>query len=297
VTSCGSYTCGPTACLTTCQTDAQCTGGTFCGGGHCAPKPPDVGAACMSDGDCAQGNCVDGYCCDRACAGQCEACNLPNLNAPCPPVTGARGGARAARATDGTACGGVCDGVAPTCSYPAASATCRAASCADGVATSAASCDGAGHCPRAITSACPSHACALTACAPVATDAGDGAPPDAPAPPDDAGPAPDGASADAGCRTPMGRTPVPRPDAAAESSSRRTRRDRSHAPAHSRSSRSAAVVADVGRKALRRRATSIGSSWRRPPSSRSTERSRPGCRCREPQLKYAQHDRVPSAKR
>src|SRR5262249_34211451 len=66
-TSCGSYTCGATACKTSCTSNTDCTTGFFCLGGVCTTVKGQ-GAACTDPSQCSTGACVDGVCCENACA-------------------------------------------------------------------------------------------------------------------------------------------------------------------------------------------------------------------------------------
>jgi len=163
--SCGTFTCGDTACRTGCQLDTQCAEGAYCNGTGCVEKKI-AGGACDGDHECSAGHCTDGTCCDQACQGQCQACDVAGHEGVCTNVTGAPHGDRAACDTDGSACGGACGGDNPlACAFPGAAVACRAPSCADGAATLAATCDGAGACPAVQTQQCGAYACGETACA------------------------------------------------------------------------------------------------------------------------------------
>jgi hypothetical protein len=151
--ACAPFTCGPTACKTSCTTDADCQGGLFCNNGACLGTKPN-GAMCTASTQCTSGFCVDGFCCDKACGGTCEACDVtPGVCKVVP--AGAPHGARTCNGS-GT-CGGSCNGVSNACSYPIA--PCRAASCSGGTETAAASCDGNGFCPAASTRSCAPYVC------------------------------------------------------------------------------------------------------------------------------------------
>src|SRR5207253_3055547 len=163
--SCGAYSCGATACKTSCSGDGDCSAGNYCNASNqCVGKKPQA-SACGAEHECATGACVDGACCDRACGGQCEACDVAGSVGMCSPATGAPHGTRSACASDGTVCGGRCDGVHPAaCTYPGNSVSCRNASCVGGTATLAASCDGAGDCPALQTQTCAPFSCGPAAC-------------------------------------------------------------------------------------------------------------------------------------
>ncbi len=56
---------------------AGCSGpNCACGVNGCAL---DLGASCVSSGDCAAGHCVDGVCCNSACSGNCNRCDGGSL--------------------------------------------------------------------------------------------------------------------------------------------------------------------------------------------------------------------------
>src|SRR5262249_28025568 len=70
---CLPYMCSGGACLTSCQSDADCTADYTCVGppnGVCKLRQ---GKACSSGTQCASTFCVDGYCCNNDCTGTCRA--------------------------------------------------------------------------------------------------------------------------------------------------------------------------------------------------------------------------------
>jgi len=72
-TSCDRFTCGPTACRTTCSGDGDCASGYFCLGGDCVAKRAP-GGSCGAPSHCTTGFCVGGVCCGEACDGGCGSC-------------------------------------------------------------------------------------------------------------------------------------------------------------------------------------------------------------------------------
>jgi len=135
--ACGDLVCGPSACLITCATKADCVNTShFCEAGKCIPQQAN-GSACTRDEACAGGICVDGVCCESKCEGQCQACDVPGQAGKCVPVKGKPHGKRtdceknasdscASKACDGsntTSCaatvgpcsGYACDDVAKEC--------------------------------------------------------------------------------------------------------------------------------------------------------------------------------------
>lgn len=162
-TTCAPFVCGPTECLTTCRSDADCVNGFFCREGRCVARIPP-GQMCTTSAECATGFCVDGVCCNAACTGQCEACDNPGSLGTCSPVRGAPHGAR--RACGGTGvCAGTCDGSNRTaCTFPSDQTQCSMPSCMNGVETQSATCDGRGNCSPARMRDCGRYACSATAC-------------------------------------------------------------------------------------------------------------------------------------
>ena len=164
-TNCNTFTCGATACNTTCAADSQCADGFYCSANACVPKTTS-GGTCARDGECGSGFCTDGLCCNSACNGQCEACDVTGHEGVCSPASGApHGTVRVACDSDGSSCGGSCDGTTrANCTYPDATAQCRAPSCAAGDATLAASCDGQGNCPTVQHQLCNPYVCGADQC-------------------------------------------------------------------------------------------------------------------------------------
>ena len=80
--NCTPYTCGATACNTTCAGDGQCVNTHFCMGTTCTLKKVN-GQTCNGANECQSNICVDGVCCDAACAGDCQACDLGGSEGTC----------------------------------------------------------------------------------------------------------------------------------------------------------------------------------------------------------------------
>jgi alpha-tubulin suppressor-like RCC1 family protein len=117
-----------------------------------------IGAVCSAGDVCAgAAPCVDHRCCEVACTGQCEACDVPQMEGHCVPVSGPPHGNRTACIGDTTGpCAGSCDGTTTdACIYP--TAPCTVASCFSNVATSAKLCSN-GSCP---TGAADTQTCHL----------------------------------------------------------------------------------------------------------------------------------------
>lgn len=165
-TECAPYRCLNGACMTSCSSDGDCLGATYCrGDGVCAALLA-TGEACERRDQCESRWCVDGFCCGSRCDEQCEACNVDGVQGTCSPIEGAPRGSRSPCATDGSACGGACNGRLRTeCIYPGSSQGCREASCSAGVAIFAARCRGDGTCPEPTQLDCAPLSCDGDTCA------------------------------------------------------------------------------------------------------------------------------------
>jgi hypothetical protein len=131
-------------------------GGQSSGGGQGSGGGAATGSPCTKDAACASGVCADGFCCDRVCDGQCEACDVANLEGTCSRVTGTPHAPRATCGGSGP-CAGTCDGNSTICTFPGAQTICGAA--CDGT------CDGAGTCNSSSGAACPNgFACGASGC-------------------------------------------------------------------------------------------------------------------------------------
>ncbi len=65
--SCGNYTCGSTACRTSCTSDTQCASTAWCQANKCVAKIAD-GGSCGGNNQCTSGHCIGGVCCHTSCA-------------------------------------------------------------------------------------------------------------------------------------------------------------------------------------------------------------------------------------
>jgi hypothetical protein len=75
--SCSPYFCDGVSgtCPGRCTVDGDCSTGTYCDAGACAPLQI-LGDRCVRGGTCASTFCVDGRCCDGACGNPCDACDV-----------------------------------------------------------------------------------------------------------------------------------------------------------------------------------------------------------------------------
>src|SRR5262249_20017958 len=136
--------------------------------GACKPKLQN-GQPCAAKDACESHICTDGFCCNAPCQGQCEACDVPQGEGACVPVTGIPHGSRvscAAATPDNPCAEASCDGtVRELCAaYVGPSVLCRPQSCKNGLETLAAGCDGHGQCPDAETKTCEPFVCGASAC-------------------------------------------------------------------------------------------------------------------------------------
>ncbi len=129
--SCGPFTCGATACKTTCATSADCGSSYYCKTGVCAPKET-LGTNCTAGGagSCASGNCTDGVCCNAAsCAGGAK-CNVAATLGTCAKPLGVACATSAECGTgfcvDGVCCDTGCGGQCQACDVSLKVGTCSA---------------------------------------------------------------------------------------------------------------------------------------------------------------------------
>lgn len=158
--SCAPYLCQSGSCATSCQTDNECLGDTWCNAGLCDPKRLP-GEVCTAAKMCKSGFCVDGVCCDTECTGQCEACDLGGSEGSCGPVPAGgvpHGNRPKCDAVDG-ACSGACNGAfTAKCVFPGAETTCGGTKCEGSVYTPY-QCDGEGVCKAGAPQDCGAYAC------------------------------------------------------------------------------------------------------------------------------------------
>lgn len=166
--ACDPYVCNSTstACYASCNSPAQCKGGTACSASQCGPKTN--GSPCGGDGECMSGNCVDGTCCNKPqsmCNG-CQACNLASSPGTCANVPTGSDPHSVCPTNNATCTAGGCS--AGACTPAASSVTCSS-SCASTNQLTVKKCSGTalGCSGSPMTSSCPSNlVCATgTSCA------------------------------------------------------------------------------------------------------------------------------------
>jgi hypothetical protein len=155
---CGGYRCDDagTACKSSCQSAADCTGAAECIEGLCVDELP-LGEPCgTNNAACLSGYCVDGVCCSVPSCGECLTCVNPADPGSCKDVEA--GPAPTGDCPGAPACGaGQCDG-AGSCAYKPLDAECGASCAAD---------------TETISTCDPSHACVQgspSPCAPFVCD-------------------------------------------------------------------------------------------------------------------------------
>jgi MYXO-CTERM domain-containing protein len=101
---CAPFTCtgGSDTCPSSCSSDAECVGPSYCDAGVCKAKKA-AGLGCVGSNECLDNACLAAVCCDALCNGACEACGI---DGHCALISG-QGSA---------ACGGYkCDGATASC--------------------------------------------------------------------------------------------------------------------------------------------------------------------------------------
>jgi hypothetical protein len=158
---CPPYRCDEAsgACLTACNTPADCVPNHECGpGGQCLAIQ---GQPCGADSDCLSGFCSHGVCCESRCHGVCERCDLAARLGYCDPLPQGTLATDICPVEPVSTCGrtGRCSG-ARTCERHPAGTVCRSAECAAGpTAESAHRCDGEGNCESQGGELCAPYAC------------------------------------------------------------------------------------------------------------------------------------------
>jgi len=130
--TCGSYDCGPTACLASCTTNDDCATGNFCKAGSCIGRQP-LGEKCADLSECASGFCADGVCCSVAGCGEGSACAaapstvagtcLKRNGVTCTKLEECASG----RCVDGVCCDTPCDGQCEACALTGSEGKCTPA--------------------------------------------------------------------------------------------------------------------------------------------------------------------------
>jgi len=126
---CGSYACGPTACLTACTKNDECATGNYCKSGSCVAVE-GLGNKCTDPTQCKSGFCTDGVCCALASCGEGSSCSASDGTKPgqCLKKKGATCTAASdcatGRCVDGVCCDSACDGKCEACDITGSEGTC-----------------------------------------------------------------------------------------------------------------------------------------------------------------------------
>jgi hypothetical protein len=163
---CSPYDCnGVSACLTTCGSDTDCSGNTYCTGvgGSCVPTKA-AGQPCAGDDQCGTHFCTDGVCCGMRACPSCKACNIAGDGscAPVPAGTPAPSTFCAPQAVATCGTNGLCDGSGGCQKYPD-NTTCSSAVCASTATLTLPGQCKSGSCVTA-PKACAPYVCASGAC-------------------------------------------------------------------------------------------------------------------------------------
>ncbi len=127
---CGSYSCGPSACRTTCGTPPDCMPGYYCDLTKATCNPlTGLGTSCDAATPCGTGLfCTDGHCCGKSSCGTGSSCGIPTHEGQCfvkngfACTTDLQCGS--AHCIDGICCDGVCGGQCEACDVKGAEGTC-----------------------------------------------------------------------------------------------------------------------------------------------------------------------------
>jgi N-acetylneuraminic acid mutarotase len=116
--SCGAFSCGPTACKTTCTSKSDCIAGYSCVGGACTPSV-DLGKPCSDPAACGDLFCVDGTCCGTSSCATGESCGLPGKLGTCAKKNGTACTSDpecgSGHCADGVCCDAACKGQCEAC--------------------------------------------------------------------------------------------------------------------------------------------------------------------------------------
>jgi hypothetical protein len=127
---CAPFTCGSSACKTSCTLDLDCAATAYCAASSCQPKLT-TGSACTRSSNCANGNCYNGVCCNSACAGTCQACDVAGSVGTCSNVPS--GQQQDTRCNLIFACNGIGGCLLTNGQTCPSSLTCLSGNCVDGV--------------------------------------------------------------------------------------------------------------------------------------------------------------------
>jgi len=128
--SCGSYSCGPTACKSTCSSPPECVAGYYCDMTKAACVPlTGLGRKCDATTPCNSGLfCTDGVCCGKSSCGAGGSCALSGKEGTCYRMQGFSCSnaldCGSGHCVDGVCCATACDGQCEACDAKGAEGTC-----------------------------------------------------------------------------------------------------------------------------------------------------------------------------
>ena len=162
--SCTPYVCGTSVCLTSCNGDGDCAGGTTATAAAASPSK-GLGATCSAGGECTSGHCVDGVCCNAGSCGTCRACNLAGSAGMCANIAAgvtAPPGQCAASAPCGNT--GACNGSGGCQQARPRWSAALAVSCVEVDVPAGIALQRHGACAQAATTSCSPYACGGSSC-------------------------------------------------------------------------------------------------------------------------------------
>ena len=151
---CRIIKCDPNSntCLSSCQSDSQCTTGNVCDGGtmSCGGLKPN-GADCTANRQCLSAKCVEGVCCGGLAANEsacpaCQSCKIEGQRGSC--KSSAAGAANAGSCPGGTgSCGAqTCNGTGACVPANPAGSSCGTPACVEGTKLQSQLCNTSGMC-------------------------------------------------------------------------------------------------------------------------------------------------------
>ncbi len=130
-TNCGSYTCGATACKTSCTAAGDCAAGYFCNASGACVTTGALGTLCSAASECGSGKCTDGVCCTVDACTTPAVCNANGAGTCARPIAAgctADSQCGSGHCADGVCCDKACSGQCEACDVGGSIGTCTAVS-------------------------------------------------------------------------------------------------------------------------------------------------------------------------